>query len=88
MQTLDEINPHLGLCLSESYVSPREREWEHWVRRAEKLLGHDLDGNQGTDGYSLDYAYDHFDAGDTPTDYVTEVIAAKAALAAARESAS
>lgn len=64
---------HLEFAQSESYVSPREREWERWVQRVEKLLGHSLDGNQQRDGYSLDYANDAFEDGLKPADYVFEV---------------
>lgn len=76
-------HPHFALLQSESYVSPREREWERWVKRVEKLLGHDLDGNQQRDGYSLDYAHDAFEVGVTAADYADEVRADKAALAGA-----
>jgi hypothetical protein len=78
-----EINPHAALLASESYESPSDREWARWVRRAEKKLGHSLDGNQATDGYSLDYAHDYFANMDTVEDYVADVRAAKAELDAA-----
>lgn len=80
-QFLDcECNPHLALWASENHVSPRERAWEAWVAKVEKLLGHDLDGNQERDGYSLGFAHDHFWAGDTPEQYVAEVMDEKARL--------
>lgn len=89
---LSEINPHLALWQSENYVSPREVQWYAWVRAAELRLGHDLDGDNseaakaaGTScGYSLDEAHDAFADGVTVADYVAEVIAEKAALAAER----
>lgn len=81
MSQLLEDHPHFQLLQSESYVSPREREWERWVKKVEKLLGHNLDGNQQRDGYSLDYAYDAFRAGETPAAYAEEVRQDKAALA-------
>lgn len=68
---------------SESYVSPTEKRWFAWGKKVEKLLGHDLDGNQATDGYSLDYAHDAFADGMSEAAYVAEVLAAKAALKAA-----
>ena len=70
---LSEINPHYALLQSESYVSPTERAWEAWCKKVEKLLGHDLDGNQRRDGYSLDYAHDAFADGVAPETYVAEV---------------
>ena len=77
------INPHLALWQSENSVSLSEREWFRWVRKAEKALGHTLDGNQATDGYSLDYAHDYWLNGDPVDVYVTDVRGAKAELAAA-----
>jgi hypothetical protein len=56
----------LALWASESYVSDSEREWLRWVAKVEKLIGHDLDGDQDRDGYSLDYAYGCWEAGDPP----------------------
>jgi len=77
MPDLDEMNPHLALAFSESYVSPRERKWEAWTAKVEKILGHDLDGDQDTDGYSLDYAHDAFADGLTAEEYAAEVRAAR-----------
>lgn len=77
---LDEINPHLALWRSETYVNQGEKAWEAWVKKVERLLGHSLDGNQKTDGYSLDFAYEAFLEGDTPADHVVEVRAQKEAL--------
>lgn len=68
-----EINPHLALLASESYVGPHERAWMTWARKVEKLLGHNLDGDQERDGYSLDYAHDEFCNGLSPEQYVAEV---------------
>lgn len=59
---------------AESYVSPRERAWLRWTEAVERLLGHSLDGDQQRDGYSLDYAYDAFDAGDTPAQYFADIV--------------
>ena len=57
----------------EAFVSDGERAWLAWVKQAKRALGHDLDGNQARDGYSLDYAHDAFCAGVTVADYVKEV---------------
>lgn len=80
---LSEINPHAALWASENFVSASDREWARYVRRAEKLLGHSIDGNQSTDGYSLDYAFDYFANCDAVEIYVSDVIEAKAELDAA-----
>lgn len=66
---------------SESYVSPTEKRWLAWCKKVEKLLGHDLDGNQATEGYSIDYAHDAFMNGETPEAYVADVLLEKEALA-------
>jgi hypothetical protein len=66
-------HPHFALLKSESYVSPNERAWLAWVKKAENLLGHSIDGDQDRDGYSLDFAYSFFEAGDTPQQYADEV---------------
>lgn len=50
---------------TESYVSPGEREWLKWAKAVEKIMGHDIDGNQERDGYSIDYAYAAWEAGDS-----------------------
>ena len=76
LQNLSEINPHLALWQSENWVSPVERAWEAWLRRVETLVGHHLDGHQARDGYSLDWAYGAFEAGETATSYSVEVMAA------------
>lgn len=75
-----EINPHLALWQSENYVSHGEVRWYAWVRACEVNLGHGLDGNEATEGFSLDYANDAFEAGVTVAEYVSEVMANKAAL--------
>lgn len=81
MCDIDEINPHLGLAISESYISTGERAWLAWAAKAEKLLGHDLDGNEDRDGYSMDGAYGSFEAGVTAKAYVALVREAALTLA-------
>jgi hypothetical protein len=80
---LSEINPHLALLHSESFISECERGWFRFVRKVEKLLGHGIDGNQKTDGFSLDYAADSYADGWTAEEYVSEVQADVAELDAA-----
>lgn len=41
--------------------------------RAETLAGHDMDGDQSKDGYSMDGALVAFEAGLTPQQYVTSI---------------
>lgn len=81
MHDLSEINPHLALAQSESYVGPGA--WERFVARVERLIGHDLDGDQERDGYSLDYAHDAFMAGVTADEHALGVKAAIIAKAVA-----
>lgn len=53
-----------------------ERAWMRWIKKAEALLEHDLDGNDVDEagcGYSLDESYDKFRAGMTAEDYVALV---------------
>lgn len=57
---------------SESYVSPGERAWLRWIEKAERILGRDIDGDEG-DGFSLDSAYNAESNGLTPEQYVIEV---------------
>jgi hypothetical protein len=40
--------------------------WERWIDEVESLLGHSADGDQATDGYSLDGFYEMWKAVLTP----------------------
>jgi hypothetical protein len=51
----------------------RDRRFFAWVRQAEDMLGHGLDGDQSVDGYSLDYARTAFDEGWSVVEYVLTV---------------
>lgn len=60
--------------------SQQERRWTLWVEQTERLLGHDLDGDQQEDGYSLDEANDLYnqprmrgEARITPEQYAQKV---------------
>ena len=70
----DDLNDHpvAVFAAGENYVSDGERAWLRWVKNVEKLLGHSLDGDQDTDGYSLDIAHDEFMNGLTPKEYAAE----------------
>ena len=83
LQNLSEINPHLALWQSENWVSPVERDWERFVRKVEAILGHGLDGDDQTDGYSIDTAHDFFAEGETPEAYALEAMANEMELEAA-----
>jgi hypothetical protein len=52
--------------------------WQIWAEKVEKILGHDLDGNQDTDGYSMDYAFAAWNNGLMPFEYVAQVKNTKA----------
>lgn len=47
-----------------------EANWLHWLAKAERIAGHDLDGCQDVDGYSLDFAHDAWRTGTSAVDYV------------------
>lgn len=68
-------HPFAVFIAGESYESPTEKAWLAWCRKVEKLLGHSLDGNQERDGYSLDFAYGAWEAGETAKAYAAEIIA-------------
>lgn len=71
---MQDINPHLALLQSESYVSPEELKWEAWVDALALLLGFkNMDGDQMVDGYSLDWCYDVFTDGCTVADAAAEL---------------
>lgn len=46
---------------------------ELWLDDVERLVGHDLDGDQSKDGYSLDGCVDMFDAGLSVAQAATQV---------------
>jgi hypothetical protein len=56
--------------------------WYAWANKVEKILGHSLDGDQATDGYSIDEAYEYWEKiGFTPAEYASRVNDDKAELA-------
>lgn len=53
-----------------------ERAWLRWAAKVERLLGHDIDGNDVDGkgcGYSLDEAHDYFRKGATAHSYAALV---------------
>ncbi len=51
-----------------------DARWLSWCTRAEDMLGHSLDGNQETDGYSFDGAFAAFSDGASVVEYALDVI--------------
>ncbi len=49
------------------------RSWRVWILKAEAAIGHDLDGDQDTDGYSFEFAREAFERRQTPAQYVARV---------------
>jgi hypothetical protein len=49
--------------------------FEPWIAHVETLLGHSADGDQDTDGYSLDHFSDDFAAGLTSAQAVAQNLA-------------
>lgn len=71
---------HLETYEAETFVSTGERAWLAFVACVERLLGHDLDGDQDRDGYSIDFALLAFEVGTTASDYALQVQAARASV--------
>lgn len=72
---------HMELGASESREATYKSDWEKWADAVEAALGHDLDGTQWIDGYSIDYAHDAFNGGLSVSDHVEEVRSNKARVA-------
>ena len=64
---------HLEFAALESAMAeetPYEGGFRRWERRVLKLCNiTDLDGDEATDGFSIDYAWEAYARGDTPEDY-------------------
>jgi hypothetical protein len=71
----EDLNDHpfAIFMAAESYTSPTEQRWLAWIKQAETLVGHSLDGDEDVDGYSMDGAYAAWEAGLTPKAYAAEV---------------
>ena len=58
----------------ENVDTDRDRRWAAWIERAERSLEIDsLDGDQSTDGFCIDLAYDAFCGGQSAEDYAAGV---------------
>lgn len=72
---MNDVNPHLALWQSETYVSTTELKWEAYVDAVAKCIGlTGLDGDTDKDGYSLDQAHDLFVAGCSVMDCAQEFL--------------
>ena len=63
---------HLEFAAHESRSLAPTR-WESWVKAAERIVGHSLDGDRDTDGYCLDDAYTAWERGSSPQQYAATV---------------
>lgn len=65
---------------STAYIDRSEAAWLRWCNMAERILGHDLDGDDNAregEGFSIDEAFASFSAGFTPQNYAAIVRARK-----------
>ena len=60
------FDSHLATWQAETAVPASERAWLAWIGRVEALLGHSADGDQRTDGYSMDGFYELWQRGRSP----------------------
>jgi len=60
---------HASTWDNETCETDAEKAWAEFCEQAEGMLGHDLDGDDDRDGYSLGTAYDHFLHGETGITY-------------------
>lgn len=77
---MDMDDNHMDLWKSETWESSHEKAWNRWADEVEELLGHDLDGDLNTEGYSLDTAYDMWNDGIKPGEAKVLIEASKARL--------
>lgn len=70
--TAPEFDNHLALGLAES-AACNPTDGERWLDAVEALLGHDIDGDQATDGYSIDAFVVLWQNGRTPEQAIAEV---------------
>lgn len=74
------MNDHLATWAAETATSVEEQRWFTWIAEARRLAGHDLDGDEREDGYSIDVAHQAFRDGKTARDYVLTIPAASIVL--------
>lgn len=66
-------NDHLATWEAETTEPARSREWHEWIEKAERLAGHSLDGDEATNGYSMDGAHAAWQSWMTPEKYVARI---------------
>lgn len=57
-----------------------DADWIEWVTDLEETIGHDLDGDQQADGYSLDWVYQLWKKGHSVANALEAVTASKREL--------
>lgn len=77
-----DIDTHAEVWAAEQHESADASDWYAWIAEAQRLAGHDLDGDEATDGYSLDYAHEAWSSGKTVRDYILTIPAASIVLPA------
>jgi hypothetical protein len=65
---------HMDFAAKEA-AGLRRNCWDQWIDDVEAAVGHSMDGDQESDGYSLDYAHDAFNAGYTAWVYAMYLVA-------------
>lgn len=65
---------HLATLRPDPAIQDDDARWQGWVRRAEDMLGHGLNGDQARDGYSLQQAFAAFSDGASVVEYALDVI--------------
>lgn len=50
-----------------------DTEWDRWIERLERTIGHSADGDQDADGYSIDWCFDMFNCGRTVTEIAAHI---------------
>jgi len=65
---------HQEVWRLETFQSQSELTWLHWAAEVEALADLDtLDGDQETDGYSMDFAYDAFCDGESAESHAQRI---------------
>lgn len=64
---------HIANWENENYQAPSERAWLSWIDQVERLFGRDVDGDQDTDGYSMDKFHDLWKLGSTPQQAIAQI---------------
>lgn len=70
-----DMDDHMLVWYWETY-NP-DSQWDTWFLRVQRLAGHDLDGNQDTDGYSMDTTFDMYREGLTPVEAYARIESSK-----------